>query len=287
MIPADWPFAEHGRIVESRPHRWHVQQVGNGPEVLLLHGAGAATHSWAGLVPRLAERLRLTMIDLPGHGFTRMGTRARSGLDPMAEDVASLLRTLGVEPAAYVGHSAGAALALRLSLDAGRQRPVAAINGAFQMFDGIAGFLFPLMAKALSLSPLTVPLFTLGSTPSRTRRLLEGTGSQVDPLTLSRYHRLVSDQKHVAGALAMMANWSLDGLLRDAPEHHAPVLLLAGGRDRTVPVAVSRDMARRLPDARMVVETDLGHLLHEEAPDLAAGALLSFLEESGVIARGA
>jgi magnesium chelatase accessory protein len=227
------------------------------------------------------------MIDLPGHGFTRMGTRARSGLDPMAEDITALLRRLQIEPAAYMGHSAGAALALRLSLDAGRQRPVVGINGAFQMFDGIAGFLFPLMARALSLSPLTVPLFTLGSTPARTRRLLEGTGSQIDPVTLTHYHRLISDRTHVAGALAMMANWSLDGLLRDTPDLQAPVLLLAGDRDRTVPVQVSRDMGLRLPDARLRVETDLGHLLHEEAPDLAAGACISFLEESGVIACGA
>ncbi|PWJ21694.1 alpha/beta fold hydrolase BchO [Jannaschia seohaensis] len=285
MIPQDWPNAEASRIVESRPHRWHVQQLGTGPDLLMLHGAGASTHSWAALAPRLSGRLRLTMIDLPGHGFSRAGTRARSGLDAMAEDITALLAQLEVTPAAYLGHSAGAALALRLSLDAKPQRPVIAINGAFQMFNGVAGFLFPIMAKALSLNPLTVPLFTMGSTPARTRRLLSGTGSAIDAPTLDRYHRLISDRTHVAGALAMMANWSLDGLLRDAPRMEAPVLLLAGERDRTVPAAVSRDMARRLPRAQLRVESALGHLLHEEAPDLAAGACIAFLEETGVLAR--
>jgi magnesium chelatase accessory protein len=287
VIPSDWPFAEASRIVEARPHRWHVQQIGSGPDLLLLHGAGAATHTWRSLAPRLARRMRLTMIDLPGHGFTRLGTRARSGLDPMAEDVARLLDAIQVTPSAILGHSAGAPLALRLSLDGGRQRPVVAINGAFAMFDGVAGFLFPLMAKALSINPLTVPLFTAGSSPARTKRMLSGTGSTIDPAGLSQYHRLISDRAHVAGALAMMANWSLDGLVRDASEHAAPVLLLAGGRDRTVPPKVSREMAARLPDARLLLEAGQGHLLHEEAADLAAQAVLGFLEEAGVLARGA
>lgn len=286
-VPEDWPHARASRIVESRPHRWHVQQIGAGPELLMLHGAGASTHSWRGLAPRLAERLRVTMIDLPGHGFTRAGTLARSGLDPMAEDVAALLDALQTRPAAILGHSAGAVLALRLSLGGGRQVPVMAINGAFAMFDGVAGFLFPFLAKALALNPLTVPLFTAGASLSRTRRMLSGTGSVVDEAGLRHYHRLISDRTHVRGALAMMANWSLDRLIEDVEELHAPVLLLAGGRDRTVPADVSRDMARRLPDARLRVEPDLGHLLHEEAPDRAAGACLSFLEETGVLARGA
>ena len=48
------------------PHRWHVQVLGEGPTVLLLHGAGGATHSWRGLAPLLATDHRVVMLDLPG-----------------------------------------------------------------------------------------------------------------------------------------------------------------------------------------------------------------------------
>ncbi len=279
--PDDWPLAEHSRIVATRPHRWHVQQLGAGPDILLLHGAGASTHSWRGVAPLLAARMRVTMIDLPGHGFTRSGG-SRAGLDTMAEDITTLLRDLDMQPAALLGHSAGAAIALRLSLDAPQPVPVITVNGAFRMFDGIAGYLFPLMAKALAINPLTIPLFTAGSSPARTRRMLAGTGSDIDAEGHRLYHTLISDRTHVAGALAMMSNWSLDRLVRDAGTLRAPVLLLAGLRDRTVPSQVSRDMAARLPDAR--VETHpLGHLLHEEAPDLVAGACLGFLDGAGIL----
>ncbi|MEM7489201.1 MAG: alpha/beta fold hydrolase BchO [Pseudomonadota bacterium] len=275
-VPPDWPFAAESRFVDARPHRWHVQQVGDGPDLLLLHGAGGATHSWRGLAP-LLDGYRLTMVDLPGHGFTRLGNAARSALDPMAEDVGALCGVLGVAPVAMVGHSAGAALALRLAQE--RPVPVAALNGAFQMFDGLAGWLFPVMAKALSLNPFTPLLFTAGGTPARTRRLIEGTGSRIDDAGLAQYHRLISDRRHVSGALTMMASWSLDRLVRMAPGIAAPVLLLAGGRDRAVPVSVSRDMAARLPDATLTVMPELGHLMHEEAPAEVAGAVGTFLSE--------
>ena len=50
--------------------RWHVQMMGTGPQVLLLHGAGAATHSWRDVAPLLARDFTVIAPDLPGHGFT-------------------------------------------------------------------------------------------------------------------------------------------------------------------------------------------------------------------------
>ncbi|WP_371156122.1 alpha/beta fold hydrolase BchO [Jannaschia sp. 2305UL9-9] len=279
--PADWPFAEHSRIVACAPHRWHVQQFGTGPDVVLLHGAGAATHSWRGLAPLLAPHVRLTLLDLPGHGFTQVGSRNRFGLAETSADITSLLSSLGVVPKAIIGHSAGAAIALRLSLDAGRILPVVSINGAFQMFGGIAGVVFPLMAKALAINPLTVPLFTAGASRARTRRMLDGTGSVLDDHGIDLYHRLISDRDHVSGALSMMAQWSLDRLVRDAAHLDAPVLLLAGDRDRTVPPKISREMAARLTHGTLIHETDLGHLMHEEAPQIVAERCLSFLSIQG------
>ncbi len=65
--------------------------MGTGPLVLLLHGAGASTHTWRSLAPLLAEHYTLVMPDLPGQGFSRSGNRMRLGLDAMAEDIAALL----------------------------------------------------------------------------------------------------------------------------------------------------------------------------------------------------
>ena len=74
---ADWPHSDRSRIVDCAPHRWHVQEMGAGELILLLHGAGGATHSFRDLAPRLARSHRVVAIDLPGQGFTRAGGRDR------------------------------------------------------------------------------------------------------------------------------------------------------------------------------------------------------------------
>lgn len=69
---ADWPNRAASRFVTASGLTWHVQAMGapEAPVLLLLHGTGAATHSWAGLAPLLAARFRVIAPDLPGHGFT-------------------------------------------------------------------------------------------------------------------------------------------------------------------------------------------------------------------------
>ena len=53
--PPDWPLQAHSRQVFCAPHRWHVQDIGEGEIVLLLHGAGGSTHSFRDLIPLLAD----------------------------------------------------------------------------------------------------------------------------------------------------------------------------------------------------------------------------------------
>lgn len=273
-----WPHAEHSAFVGAGPYRWHVQRMGEGPDLVLLHGAGGATHSWAPLLPILSRHYRCTAMDLPGHGFTNR-VPGRSGLEAMVADLRGLFAELDLRPAALIGHSAGAAIALHMA-----QRdpaPVVSLNGAFAMFEGPARWLFPLIARGLAANPLTVPAFLATATPRRVQRMLEGTGSALPAEQTALYTALIRDRAHVAGTLSKMASWRLDALHAAAPATEAPVLMLVSDRDRTVPPRVSRAMAAKLPEARVVPLPGTGHLAHEEAPDRVAGAVLPWLAEAG------
>ena len=94
-LPADWPLRERSRMIRCRPHVWHVQTVGQGPDVLLLHGAAASGHSFHRLLPYLPG-YRLIVPDLPGQGYTRAGGHMRLGLDAMADDLGSFMRGSGL-----------------------------------------------------------------------------------------------------------------------------------------------------------------------------------------------
>ena len=67
------PNKEWSQFVTAGGVKYHVQITGpeDAPVLLLIHGTGATTHSFAGLAPLLAPHFRLVIPDLPGHGFTQ------------------------------------------------------------------------------------------------------------------------------------------------------------------------------------------------------------------------
>ncbi len=275
-MPPDWPHKAHARMTRVRPHDWCVYEIGTGPDLLLLHGAGASAHSFRHLIPELPG-YRCLVPDLPGQGFTRAGNNGRLGIDPMAEDLARLIDHEGWRPRIIIGHSAGAALALRLSTLTQLQG-VIGINAALGSFEGAAGVLFPLLARVLSVTPF-VPRFVSrlwGNAPT-VRRLLASTGSKPDDAGLSQYIALVQDAAHVDGTLGMMAQWKLDALMADAARLTTPTLLIATTGDKVVPARVSRDAAALMPHATCRELPKLGHLAHEEEAAKVADVIKDWL----------
>lgn len=283
---ADWPNRKLSRFVEAGGLRWHVQEEGEGPVVLLLHGTGASTHSWRNLWPLLRPHGRLMAVDLPGHGFT--SRPADLSLNGMAGAVGGLVQSLGAAPDMVIGHSAGAAVAVRMALDGlVTPRLLVGIGGALEPFPGAAAFLFPQLAKLLFLNPLAPQLFTMtAGMPGEARRFLaRSTGSRIDLETAQLYGRLFRNRAHVSATLGMMASWDLVPLARDIPRLSPELLLLHGTEDKAVPPRVSEDVAARAANGRSLLLSGLGHLPHEEnAPAVAApliAALAGMAMETG------
>ena len=272
----DWPNREASRFVETPDLTWHVQVMGRGPVALLLHGTGAATHSWRGLAPLLARDFTVVAPDLPGHGFSGMPGRHGLSLPGMAGAVARLCTALRVAPDIIIGHSAGAAVGARMCLD-GSASPsrLIALNGALLPLSGVAGQVFSPLAKLLSGVPF-VPWMVAwtAADKSAVRRLLNDTGSALDPQGLDFYARLFRRPGHVAGTLGMMAAWDLPGLARDLPRLAPAPLLIVGERDRTISPHSADRLAAMIPGASVVRLHGLGHLAHEEAPEQVARRIL-------------
>jgi magnesium chelatase accessory protein len=271
----DWPNAAASRFVRAGGLDWHVQRMGQGPSIVLLHGTGAATHSWRGVLPLLAGRASVLAMDLPGHGFTTTAPAARMGLPGMAAAVAELLAAEGVRPDILVGHSAGAAIAIRMALD-GRVAPrhIISLNGALLPLGGVAGQIFSPLARALVGLPFVPWLVAWRAADRATvEKLLRETGSRLDAQGLDLYARLFRRPGHVAGTLAMMAAWDLPGFARDLPRLATPLTLVSALGDRTISPETARRVRGILPAATLVDWPGLGHLAHEEDPALLASLL--------------
>ncbi len=269
---SDWPNRAASRFVSAAGYRWHVQLMGEGPVALLAHGTGAATHSWRGLMPLLAKHFTVVAPDLPGHGFTEASPAHGPSLPTMARDVALLCKTLGVSPQLAIGHSAGAAILARMSIDRSIDpKLIVSLSGAFLPFGGVAALVLSPLAKALTFNPFVPWMFAWrGSDPAAVHRLIAGTGSSIDAEGERLYGKLVSCPSHVAAALQMMANWDLRLLVRDLPRLQSALLLIAASNDRAIPPNVAQRVRELLPKAGMETVAGYGHLAHEEAPEKIA-----------------
>ena|SRR5271165_537763 len=272
----DWPNRAHSRFIPAGGLRWHVQTMGRGPALLLLHGTGAATHSWRDLAPLLAEHFAVVAPDLPGHGFTAMPQISGLSLPGMARAAAALLRAMNVTPLLAAGHSAGAAILARMCLD-GAIAPagLVSLNGAFLPFGGPPAQIFAPLAKLLARLPVVPQLFAWRATDRQVvERLLRGTGSSIGPQGTELYARLIRRPGHAAAALGMMANWNLQSMQRDLPRLKPPLLLIVGGNDRTIRPAEAKRVRALVPGATLAELPGLGHLAHEERP-LEVAALIT------------
>ncbi|OYT99661.1 MAG: alpha/beta hydrolase [Burkholderiales bacterium PBB1] len=288
----DWPHRTASQFIDAGGLRWHVQRFareapsGSGfapaPLALLLHGTGASAHSWYPMLPWLRPHLDLLLIDLPGHAYTGMANAWQASLPGMASAVKSLLDVLAVQPAIVIGHSAGAALGARMCLD-GHIAPqcLVSINGAFMPLGGLAGWLFPPAAKLMAALPFA-PGFVArrAADPRAIARLVSDTGSVLDAQGMALYGCIVSNPGHVEGALAMMANWDVQPLLRDLPRLSTPVRLIVADQDRAVPPAQAQRVLSLLPPQEgttLVRLSGAGHIVHEEQPERVASLCLAAL----------
>jgi magnesium chelatase accessory protein len=259
------------------------------PVVLLLHGTGGSRVSWR---PVLNELLKshsagpssrpdpqLLVPDLPGHDATHCSRHSTHGLREMADDLQSLLQALGVHKVdLVVGHSAGAAVAIWLSL----------LGVPIKKILGVAPSLVPPPAfYNLMLGPLLTPLFVSGPSVSglsalaRGTRIVDGliasTGSRIPEDQQEEYRRIFAQRSHVKGAIEFMAGTDLPTLLARGHELQAELSLLIAEDDRWIPASGLRRVARdHFPKADLQFCTG-GHLVQEVDPGLVARSMQQFL----------
>lgn len=267
----DWPNREASRFVDAASMTWHVQVQGEGPVVLLLHGTGASTHSWRDVLPLLAKTHTVVAPDLPGHGFTVVPVANSLTLPGMAMALGSLLTKLKLGPVIAAGHSAGAAVLVRMAVERLiAPEAIVSFNGAFFPIGGVAGQFFSPLAKFAASTNLMPKLFANMADRAAVERLLNDTGSKLDDRGLELYRRLFRNEGHVAGTLRMMASWDLHWIASDLRQMPGELYLVKALGDRTIPPATADRAAALARNAHIISIPGLGHLAHEEDPARAA-----------------
>ncbi len=280
----DWPNREASQFVHASGFRWHVQRAGTGAPVLLLHGSGASTHSFEDLFPLLAQQFDVIAPDLPGQGFSEEPPAGAFSMHGMARSVSDLMRKINVAPQLIIGHSAGAAVGVRMSLDAlSAPRAIIGINAALLPFEAAAAPIYSGLAKLLAINPFVPWAFaSMARRGATVDRLIAETGSRISPRSLEFYRLLAGTTSHVGATLRMMANWHLADLQKDLRKLATPLHLIIGSRDRTIAPHRAHDVKKIVPHCDVISLQGLGHLAHEEQPALVADHILRIAQQHGL-----
>ena len=276
-----WPYSEYSKFLETDNFVWHYQLIGKpgNPIILLIHGAGASSHSWANLIPKLLE-FQILMVDLPGHRFSKIKKGIRPKHDIIVRDLVVLFESLKIKPNVFVGHSIGAVIVLSLSnIYKGPLSSIVLINGALERFEGPAATIFPLMARVFYSSPLTkywIRLFN--SAETSLRKFLSISGSNLTSRNIDYYVKLMTDEDHVTGTLAFISSWSIGDIEEKLKKINIPTLFLAGMRDGIVHYKTSVRANKKAFNAKIKLFESEGHLMHEVSSAKVAKEIRSFCE---------
>jgi len=235
-----------------------VETGGAQGALLLIHGAGMDHRVWEGTLAALAGRgRRCFAVDLPGHGGSE--GPALEDIPAMADWLLRLIDLLDLGHFRLAGHSMGSLIALEA---AGRVPDrVAAL--------ALLGFV-PEMRVADKL------LTEARSAPAAAAaRILRASFADPKPDRIGGAEALMSASESLGTDL--VACNAYDGASAAAARLRCPALLLLGGKDRLTPSAQGQLFAGRLPDVRVAILPEAGHLMMIEDPEVTVAALLTVL----------
>jgi pimeloyl-ACP methyl ester carboxylesterase len=263
------------------PVQLHFEEHGSGAPLLLVHGFGASTFSWRHLVPELAKRHRVLLVDLRGFGESPKPEDDRYSIHEQVRLVIAFIRDHDLRGLILGGHSFGGGVALLTTLallDDERYCPKRLI-----LVDNVAyRQRLPIFMKLLRMR-LIGPLGTLLPPKMQVRFVME-----------AAYHddRLIPSEAVTAYSKALRTRGGRHALLQTARhmippdiddlalrygEIRLPVLILWGAHDEIVPIEVGRRLHEAIPGSSFVVVENCGHIPHEECPPVALRAVLDFL----------
>jgi pimeloyl-ACP methyl ester carboxylesterase len=258
--------------------RLHVRDAGrpDAPAIIMLHGFGSSLHTFDAWASALDDTYRVISFDLPGSGLsepdpTGVYTDVRS-----MEILRLLMDRLGITKAVLVGNSIGGRLAWRFaSAHPDRVTKLVLISP-----DGYAspGFEYGRAPEVPAL--MTAMRYVLPKSMLRPNiAAAYANPGNLTEETLERYHALLRAPGNRTAMVERMRQTVLvdpEPILRQVK---IPVLLLWGAKDAMIPASNAADYQRALPQAELVIFPSLGHVPHEEAPDLSLEPVRKFLAE--------
>jgi pimeloyl-ACP methyl ester carboxylesterase len=249
-------------MVEANGLEIYVDQVGQGPDVLLIGGLGDTVESWQLQLDGLADRYRMTAFDNRGAGRTARPEGPVS-VEAMADDAAAVLRALDVRSAHVAGFSGGSVIAQELALRHADLVRSLVLQSTWAVADPYLRSWAMFVRWLVEVAPTERAFlegFFLAIYTARAHN--DGMVDQIIEEVLAFPHKQTTEELQ-AFLDAFLDHDTTDRL----PQITAPTLVLAGGRDSTSRPELCRTVADLIPGARFELMEQEAHQPFQEVPD--------------------
>jgi len=250
---------------------------GQGEPLLMIHGLGHSVHSWFAQLPYLSQRFRAVVYDCRGVGASDKPDLPYDIADD-AGDAVGLLDALGIERAHLLGVSRGGYIAQEIAI---RHPERVARLALLVTHAGGPEYLAatkPLWDEILDVRGLTAEqIFRKAAQFSTAPEFFETRRETVEAIVAAR---MASVQPASAFRRQFESAAAFDARERIG-RIEAPCLVVAGEKDRIVPLRFVQALASGIPGARLEIVRDAAHLVHVEKADLVNRTVVDFLKGAG------
>ena len=262
-----------------------LRRYGSGPPLMLVHGFPLHGYTWRKVLPALARQHTCLVVDLAGLGDSEWSAATAFNFEDHARRLKTLADKLGLQRYSLMAQDTGATVARCLALaDGARVDKLILINT--EMPGHRPPWIVPYQ-YAMRWLPGTKLSFKLLMQSRAFLRSGMGFGGCFKDLGLIegdfsvQFVRPYIESKRRMDGLGLYLGglyWdTVDGLRERHAQLKMPVLLIWGEDDPTFPIALVREMAKQIPDCRLVAIPGARLLVHEERPDEVTKAALPFL----------
>ena len=262
--------ADYSRFAGVDGVRVHYQEAGDphDPPLLLIHGFASSTLVWSKVLLELAAKgHRVIAPDLVGFGYSGKPRESDYTIPSQARMLVGLLNQLSIDRAVIVGSSYGAAVAATIALDYPSRVSKLVLIGAVSNNQPTKYMVMRLFRSPI-VGDLVSPLL-LGSRRllrRRMKRVYDRHSWVLDERRVDARHLPLQAARTHRAIVRTVRRWDADRIRREAHLINHPTLILWGDKDRDVPLQDGELLQQKIPEARLIVFRDCGHLPHEEYP---------------------
>ena len=250
--------------------RIHYHEAGDdkAPPMILIHGFISSNLIWTNtLLPLAGEGFRVIAPDLPGYGYSDKPTDALYTIAEQAATMIGLMDRLQIKKAIIVGASYGGAIAATMALDYPERVEKLILVGAVTNDDAKKNLLLRISCLPI-IGDIATPLF-LGSRwilRKRMEDMYRRMGKPVNDRMVAARHHLLATANAQRAMIRTARRWSANRIEREVSLIRRPTLLVWGDQDDHIPLEDAFKLRDAMPNAKLVVFRNCGHLPPAESP---------------------